>query len=304
MKIRDKALVLYQNLTPLHMGTGSEIGFVDLPIQREKTTGLPKGEASGIKGVFRSDSKHKEWFGKEISEEDESGQGNDMGTDSVGSSYSIGNFCFTDARLLFFPVREYGGHMFVWVTCPFVLSRFYDEIKDFNAFNKSNLRTNRNSLPDNKTAYLLCGKTNVKRLALEDFDFNVKVSSGWSFDARLMDKQGAKEIEDKIQSDLYLISDTMFSYFCEMSTDIQTRIRIGENGVVDTGALFEEEFLPEYSILYNLVKQLAVPGDDNVSLEEMLKEPGGSLLLGGGTTLGKGITRFWYKINNTQMRGE
>ena len=58
-----KKLLFYQNQTPLHMGTGTEIGFVDLPIQREKTTGFPKGEVSGIKEAFRKESRHQEWFG-------------------------------------------------------------------------------------------------------------------------------------------------------------------------------------------------------------------------------------------------
>lgn len=40
-------------ITPLHAGTGQELGIVDLPIQREKHTGFPKIEASGLKGSIR-----------------------------------------------------------------------------------------------------------------------------------------------------------------------------------------------------------------------------------------------------------
>ena len=39
--------------TPLHAGTGSGLGVVDLPIQRERVTGYPLVQASGIKGVLR-----------------------------------------------------------------------------------------------------------------------------------------------------------------------------------------------------------------------------------------------------------
>ena len=39
--------------TPLHAGSGSDLGIVDLPIQREKHTDYPKIEASGLKGSIR-----------------------------------------------------------------------------------------------------------------------------------------------------------------------------------------------------------------------------------------------------------
>ncbi len=59
-------LVFYRNETPLHMGTGTELGVVDLPIQREKHTGFPKGEASSIKGTFRSISEYKDYLEKRV----------------------------------------------------------------------------------------------------------------------------------------------------------------------------------------------------------------------------------------------
>ena len=39
--------------TPLHAGSGNDLGIVDLPIQREKHTDYPKIEASGLKGSIR-----------------------------------------------------------------------------------------------------------------------------------------------------------------------------------------------------------------------------------------------------------
>ena len=39
--------------TPLHMGSGTSLGIVDMPIQREKHTSYPKIEASGLKGSMR-----------------------------------------------------------------------------------------------------------------------------------------------------------------------------------------------------------------------------------------------------------
>jgi len=49
-----KALPFFIHIiTPLHAGTGQELGIVDLPIQRERHTGFPKIEASGLKGSMR-----------------------------------------------------------------------------------------------------------------------------------------------------------------------------------------------------------------------------------------------------------
>ena len=39
--------------TPLHVGSGSDLGIVDLPIQRERHTNFPKIEASSLKGALR-----------------------------------------------------------------------------------------------------------------------------------------------------------------------------------------------------------------------------------------------------------
>ena len=39
--------------TPLHAGSGDDLGIVDLPIQRERHTSFPKIEASSLKGALR-----------------------------------------------------------------------------------------------------------------------------------------------------------------------------------------------------------------------------------------------------------
>ncbi|HRI28718.1 MAG TPA: type III-B CRISPR module RAMP protein Cmr4 [Chitinophagales bacterium] len=44
--------------TPLHAGTGDDLGFVDLPIQRERHTDFPKIESSSLKGALREAFEH------------------------------------------------------------------------------------------------------------------------------------------------------------------------------------------------------------------------------------------------------
>ncbi len=40
-------------ITPLHVGSGRGVGFIDLPIMREKVTSWPLVPGSAVKGVMR-----------------------------------------------------------------------------------------------------------------------------------------------------------------------------------------------------------------------------------------------------------
>jgi len=56
----DARLLFVHALSPLHAGTGQGSGVIDLPIAREKATGLPFVPGSSLKGVLR-DACPKEW---------------------------------------------------------------------------------------------------------------------------------------------------------------------------------------------------------------------------------------------------
>jgi CRISPR-associated protein Cmr4 len=102
---------------------------VDLPIQRERHTGFPKIESSGIKGCFREE------FERIVAEENnktlgEKGLPEDFVTVAFGhetdGSIHSGSAAFTDARLLLFPVRSAKG-VFAYVTCPYILKRLEED---------------------------------------------------------------------------------------------------------------------------------------------------------------------------------
>ena len=49
-----EALLLFVHaLSPLHVGIGQGVGLIDLPIAREKATGLPILPGSSLKGALR-----------------------------------------------------------------------------------------------------------------------------------------------------------------------------------------------------------------------------------------------------------
>lgn len=100
--------------TSLHAGSGTSLGVVDLPIQREKYTDFPVIQASGVKGAIR------EWF--EFQDKDNKDKRKlelTFGPETIGSEESgyAAAITFTDARILLFPVRTLKG-IFAYCTSP------------------------------------------------------------------------------------------------------------------------------------------------------------------------------------------
>jgi len=126
--------------TPLHPGSGSELGIVDLPIQRERHTDYPKIEGSGLKGSLREamevSNKEMEMNSqKKIRSKDKIKYKDvEKETDYISLVFGpeegnehAGSITFTDARILLFPIKALKG-VFGWVTCPAVLERFKEDL--------------------------------------------------------------------------------------------------------------------------------------------------------------------------------
>ena len=318
-----RSLVIYRNETALHLGTGTEIGYVDMPIQREKSTGFPKGEASSIKGVFRDmcTSKYqKQWFGDENKEQN-----------------SMGLLKFTDARILFFPVRTLDNRLCVWITCPFIIARFLEDTKSIctqdKEWKKFNDEFQKSSNSLGKLGDAKCisigSEDDIKNLSLMEYTFEIekKEKIKLKFPISLLKGNEGSYLGEKISKNLFVVSDEIFSYFSEMGTEVITRIRIGEDGVVINGGLFTEEFLPENTMLYNVIEDIEKRyrnNDNEEVLVEMLtyiqqhtlvqesnmpqeikakNKYTGILQLGGGKTLGKGITSFIANVYKEEYKG-
>ena len=161
MFLKQKPLFLWVE-TPLHAGSGSDLGIVDLPIQREKHTGFPKIEASGIKGCLRESFENKlERKNTELNLA--------FGPESANEAHA-GSLGFSDARLLLFPVKSVKG-VFAWITCPQILVRFKRElelcgdIKENDGF----------AVPEEGTAPKECGLfVKNDKIVLEEYTFSAK----------------------------------------------------------------------------------------------------------------------------------
>lgn len=305
-----KGLLLYKCKTPLHAGEGNDLGVVDMPIQREKHTNFPKMEASGLKGSFLDYFKKAETSEKTEESEKLKDKINSMfGTGNESESEGrAGALIFTDARLLFFPVKSAKG-IFAWITCPFVLKRFADEIKGIEDDKVKKMAEELGQLklePKDEAAYYFGDVKNnkliigQKKVILGDFGMNaipLKGSLSNEVFNKIYDGFGKK-----LETHMLIVSDEIFSYFTEMNTQIDTRIRIGENGVVENGGLFTQEFLPEESILYSTVSSWKKEEEEKKEEEDdmtMFKDKIGKgrfLTFGGSITIGKGITEVTFII--------
>jgi len=149
--------------SPVHAGSGSDFGVVDLPIQRERYTNFPKIESSALKGCVREaiESVLKN------SEEDKELVSLLFGPEE-GDAHA-GAISFTDAKILCFPVKSLKG-VFAWITCPMILTRFIEDMKvagkedDFKDWNITGIQ---NTLPKGSNALL----PNMNKIVLEEFYF-------------------------------------------------------------------------------------------------------------------------------------
>ncbi len=316
----SKPVFLYCE-TSLHAGSGSSLGVVDLPIQRERHTGFPKIESSSLKGAFREafeekltgdDDKKKIHivFGYDDSEKKEKVK--KFFKDRQGDFMAcLGN---TDARLLLFPVKSMQG-VFAWITCPAVVERFIRDIRlcdikpGFESPEPGTCAKNTKLIVQNNNL------NHANNIILEEYTFPIEKNDNTTKMASLLadnifpkNSTDFKFWQDKLKQDIIVLNNDDYKDFVNLSTEVVTRTKIdNETGVVVEGQLFTEEYLPSESILYTLVMTNAVMGpivDDfeeaapekqaNKIMEYFTKNLPDVIQVSGNATIGKGIVRTNY----------
>ncbi|MCP4353891.1 MAG: type III-B CRISPR module RAMP protein Cmr4 [Desulfobacterales bacterium] len=227
-------MFIYRAITPLHCGA-SEGGGVDLPVARERFTQFPIIPSSSLKGVWRdlcrghwgkkdvciafgpepdSADADKETLEKETKDRE---KGHLSGkTEKTGETrYYAGCLGFTDAQILFLPVRS-GKGVFMMLTCPFQLRRYLEA----EYFTRSGSAPDR--IPAEPGPYEMhgifedhvLGKT-PQSIFLEDIELKFKPLS----------KPGAYEFLPKVKpfarERLCIISDEIFRWFAVNALEIR-----------------------------------------------------------------------------------
>ncbi len=259
---KDYALLTYYTLTPLHMGAGTSVSYIDLPIQRERHTNFPIMAGSGIKGVFRKFARRR-W-------QDEALVNKIFGGEEGSEGASL--IAFTDAKILLYPLRSVMG-AFAWITCPLVLKRFKEELQSIGR----NLEIEIPALEDEAEKLKIIVSENSKlifegnKVALEEFVFEVE-NNRYS----LGNIEKIKEcipntlVSPSLSERFAIVSDNVFTDMVNYAVEVRTRIQIDQTtGTVKTGALFTLELIPSEAIFYSLV---FVSDRDDINAKEELKE--------------------------------
>jgi CRISPR-associated protein Cmr4 len=271
-------------LSPLHAGTGQGVGVIDLPIAREKATGLPYLPGSSLKGTLRDactdNAKRNKVFGPET--------GN--ATDYAGSVQ------FSDQRLLLLPIRSLAG-TFAWVTSPYILRRL---LRDAEGAAVSELPLSVPSPSAHPCTCVVsddgCQITLNNKVILEDLDAIAAPHS----DARAWAEWIGGQVfpHDLVWQQMLIarfgvVHDDVLSFLLDTATEIVARIKLIEDvKTVKKGGLWYEEALPTESILSGLVVATPIRATRDEVFTTLTTLMGKPLQFGGKATVGRGLCRL------------
>jgi CRISPR-associated protein Cmr4 len=292
MTPKKHLLTLYTR-TPLHVGSGSSVDVVDLPIMRERITGFPLIPASSLKGVLlqrtreifengahaRSAAKPEDarlLFGdlEDVNENGETKQKSWAGCVQI-----------MEAKLLAFPVRSLAG-CYAWLTCPGALLRFQRDTA--NSF----------TIPDVEKDHVIHG-SELKagnHVVLEEFALT-PTAGDLAPILRVLEKLCADPLwRESLGKRIALVSDENFQHFVTTCTEIVTRVAIDPmNRTVKDGHLFNQENVPCETLFYTVLTVLPSrngrsEAEADTALATLLPvDPPPLLQIGGDETTGHGI---------------
>ena len=290
--MNNTRLLFVHALSSLHAGTGQGVGVIDLPIAREKATGLPFLPGSSVKGTLRSNCPEKyrtTLFGLDLTQVESN--------DNHASSVQV-----TDQRLLLLPIRSISG-TFAWVTSPYVLSRFLRDIKDVQVKHAPPLKiptikdTQHCLVADTKT--ITMNKDRQPMVYLEDVDLIAEKAGEVEEWARWIGKHVFSDDtywQERLIERFCVVHDDVFNFMITTATEITARIKMEEaSKTVTSGGLWYEEALPAETILSGIL--LATPTraakiESKEVFEELEKmTTNKTMQFGGKATIGRGMCR-------------
>lgn len=291
-------LTLYTR-TPLHVGSGTSVDVVDLPIMRERITGFPVIPSTSLKGVLLQHA-------REIFENGDHARANTIpadakilfgaaDTDGDGKQVSnAGCVQIMEAKLLAFPVRSLAG-CFAWLTCPAVLERYQrDTGKKFDVPQPGKDQ----AVVTGDSALTIPGQAQV---VLEEYALATLPAEAIK----------AKEVADALKTAcadplwieslgkrLAVLNDENFQHFVITCTEVVARIAINPGTRTNTGgALFNQENVPCEAVFYSVLSILpprrngvAADFNANTKLAELLPTQNPPVLqIGGDESTGHGL---------------
>lgn len=288
-------------VTPLHVGTGFGLGFIDLPVMREKITDWPIVPGSAVKGVLADYHKAATDDQRKANPQLKAAFG--MSDDDDPNNTNSGSLVFTDARLACLAVRSLYG-TFAWVTSALALERLKRDLD--TAGLGAGLEAH--CAVTDKRAHVLGSvlKDAAGKTYLADLDFTAHecpVAKAWSEKFAQWIFPDSPVWQQAFTARFAILPDDSFDFLCETGTEVNARVRIDpERKSVDKGALWYEEYLPAESILAGLVWcDHVFPKSGEITPTDLMKDycsKSVSLQIGGKATVGKGRVRCVFGANH------
>jgi CRISPR-associated protein Cmr4 len=294
-----------QTITPLHVGAGKGVGFIDMPIMREKVTDWPLIPGSAAKGVLR------DHFSQNGSKEQKELIDVAFGKQIIDESSNAGSLILTDAHIVCLPVRSLYG-TFAYVTCPLVLERLK---RDLETTGYKDLPVT--PRPERNEVMLVNGSkiAGEGQVFFEDLDFKAKedeIAEKWAemLAGIIFPKELAKEMvwSSILRERFAILNDDCFNFLSKTGTEVTAHVRIEDaTKIVARGALWYEEALPAEAILAGIAWCDRVFGAEKIAksrgldkivqdyiLETYCKMEILDLQMGGKATVGKGRIRCLF----------
>ncbi|MBI2924892.1 MAG: type III-B CRISPR module RAMP protein Cmr4 [Verrucomicrobia bacterium] len=310
--------------TPLHVGAGQSVGYVDLPIQREPHTRIPIVPGSSFKGVLADlwNEVAKDDTGKESIRRSRDGEwlfGKGAGESDGGAA---GALLLSEARVLCFPVRSAKGS-FAWLTCPLALARYARDAKPTDDKGQA-LATKFNGLtetPQNNRITVLAGSEvtltrtennqPVNEVVLEEYTYAARtdtVLSAWESHLKNLPGLVADPVWQLLPGRLVIVPDGIFSFYVQSACEIAQHVKIDDDtGTAADKALFNQENCPSETLFHGVVaaQRIKPPGEDKArDAAEALKKLGDlnakALQIGGDETTGLGWCSFLFAHDGGQ----
>jgi CRISPR-associated protein Cmr4 len=292
--MKQHLLTLYTR-TPLHVGCGTSVDVVDLPIMRERITKFPVIPGSSLKGVLLQAAREQFENGTHARSKDGLPAEAKLlfgAIEKEGDTHNSNAGCvqIMEAKLLAFPVRSLAG-CFAWITCPAVLERYK---RDTGATFE---------VPQPEKDQVITG-SDLKagdHVVLEEYALAIEPGKSISaVAAALKDSTQDPLWTANLEKRLAIVHDENFQHFVTTCTEVVTRVKIDpRTRTVDGGALFNQENVPCEALFYSVLSVLAPrrpssEGDANTLLTDLLKA-NPTLQIGGDETTGHGLCETQLK---------
>ena len=268
-------------LSPLHSGVGQVADVIDLPIARQRATGIPYLPGSSIKGVLRDAADPVNCDVNSV-----------FGPDTRNASDHAGALIIGDARLLALPVRSFKG-TFAWVSSPLLLQL---ALRDLGGVGSVPTAVPAPQAQNCAVASLQALPVQQGHVYLEDLDLAAVADNAvrpWGAWLETTLNMAGVCLANRF----VVVPDEVMTFLWETATQVDARVRISsETRTVASGALWLEESLPPETILIGLAAADRGRGKNALSdvavLDSVLTTGDrGVFQFGGKATVGRGRCR-------------